>query len=316
MSFLLTAKNIRANLVLLFVAVVWGFAFVAQVQASSIGSFLYNGIRYMLGALVLIPVVILVERKKITWSVLAYTLRGSFLCSLIMFFAVNLQQYGILYNQNAGKAGFITGLYIVFVPIASIFIKKEGKNTAFTWISAIIALVGLFLVSIPSIHAFSVQGLIGDGLVLIGAFFWTAHILLTDRYAKETCPLLFAFLQFACCGFLCLIVSLFVDEISWSVIREAGLPILYGGLVSVGLGYTLQILGQRDAKPTLAAITLSCEAVFAAIGGVLILHETMTARQLIGTVLMLAAIFLAQYRPREKEKTVFLPPSDNDHKKV
>lgn len=294
-------KQVRANILLLITAIVWGFAFVAQVKASSIGSFLFNGIRYLLGALVLVPVLILLERKKITRAILKKTAIGSLICSVIMFFAVNLQQYGIILNKNAGKAGFITGLYIVFVPVAGIVLKKQSNRGARLWISVVMALVGLFLVCIPLGSSFDQNEILGDILILLCAFFWTAHIHCVDRYAKEECPLLFTVLQFAFCGLLCMVVAIFADDISWRIIYDAGLPILYGGLVSVGVGYTLQVLGQRDAQPTVATIAMSCEAVFAAIGGVLLLDEVMTVRQIIGAALMLFSIFLAQFGAPNKE---------------
>ncbi len=287
--------SITSNILLIITAIVWGFAFVAQVKASNIGSFLYNGTRYLLGALILTPIVIVFERKKINRTVFVKSLISGVICGTVMVAAVNFQQYGINITQNAGKAGFITGLYIVFIPVVGIFFKQ--KTSIYTWIAVVAAIIGLFLICVTG-DSFSFQ--FGDILVLVSALFWTAHIIFVDKFSKDSCPVLFSTLQFASCGIISMLISLFVDEISWSVISSAAIPILYGGVFSVGIGYTLQVLGQRNAKPAIASIALASEALFAAIGGVLILDEIMTVRQIIGAVLMFSAIILSQIKPKEK----------------
>ncbi len=295
-----TKRQIRSNLLLMTTALVWGFAFVAQVMASEshMGSFFYNGVRYLLGALILLPIFLIFERKKINRQIFKSTFLASLICGAIMMAAVNFQQYGIDNNMNAGKSGFITGLYMVFIPIAGIFFKQ--KTSHFTWIAVIIALVGLFLISFPAGEStFNREELLGDLLVLISAFFWTAQILCVDRFAKGSCPILFSVLQFAVCGTISMLIALFVDDISFTILSAAALPLLYGGLVSVGVGYTLQVLGQRDASPAVASIAMASESLFAAIGGALILKETMTLRQIFGALLMLAAILLAQIKPKK-----------------
>lgn len=295
-------KQIRANILLLTTAAVCGLAFVAQVKASNIGSFLFNGIRYSLGAFALLPIALFFERKKINRQVLIRTLIAGAICGIIMVAAVNFQQFGIAINQSSGKSGFITSLYIVLIPIASIFFKKRTSLPA--WIAVMMALTGLFLISVPAgMDTFNSQELFGDILVLISAFFWTAQILCVDRFAKGICPILFAVFELAVCGLISLLVSLFVDEISLSIIHSALIPILYGGLVSVGVGYSFQVLGQRDASPVVASIAMAGEAVFAMIGGVLILDETMTTRQIIGVILMSTSIFLAQVKFKKKDKS-------------
>lgn len=300
-------KQVRSNIILLIAAVMWGFAFVAQVKASEngIGSFLFNAIRYFLGSLVLIPVIIIFERKQITRKVFRHSVIAGMISGTFMMAAVNVQQYGITLNQNAGTSGFISSFYIVFIPIAYALIFRQ-KVSISSWIAVIIALVGLFLISVPlGTEVFNTKELLGQCLLMVCAVFWTAHILSVDRFSKESCPILFAFLQFAFCGLLSFIAALFVDEISISVIRGSLAPILYGGFISVGIAYTFQVLGQRDASAVVTSIAMAAEAVFAAVGGFLFMDETMSLQQVLGAVMMCVAILLPQIRLKktvEQEK--------------
>ena len=294
MNLSLKQKQLQANLLLLFAAAVWGFAFVAQVKASesNIGPFLYNGIRYLIGAIVLIPILLIAERKQITACSVKKTSVSALICGTVMMAAVNLQQFGIDCNMNAGKSGFITGLYIVFIPITGIFLgKKVGK---FVWIAVVSALVGLFLISFPNgFSGFNQSELLGDLLILGSAFLWTAQILCVDKYAKKCSPILFSILQFLACGIISMIAALIFEEISINIISAALLPILYGGLVSVGIGYTLQVVGQRHASPAVASIAMAGESIFATIGGALLLDEKMSLIQYAGAFLMFSAILTA-----------------------
>lgn len=303
-------KQIRSNIILLIAAVMWGFAFVAQVKASEsgIGPFLFNAVRYLLGALVLIPVVFIFERKQITRAILKRSMLAGVISGTVMMAAVNFQQYGIDMNQNAGTSGFISSFYIVFIPITSALVLREKVNIT-SWIAVLVAFVGLFLISVPlGTDVFNSKELLGDTLLIICAFFWTAHILSVDRFSKESCPLLFAFCQFAFCSFLSFVVSLFVDEISLAVITASLAPILYGGLISVGIAYTFQVLGQRDASAVVTSIAMACESVFAAVGGFLLMDEKMSFQQIIGAVLMSSAILLAQMKFERKNKCINKAP--------
>ena len=204
-----------------------------------------------------------------------------------MFIAASLQQVGLIYT-TAAKAGFITSLYIVLVPILGIFLKQKTYPT--TWIGAVTAAVGLYFISIN--EDFTIQ--FGDLLQLIGAFFWAAHIQVIDKFVKNVNAIKLSSVQFAVCSVLSIVTAIIFEDISIIGIYDALVPILYGGIMSVGVAYTLQAVGQRHAKPSHAAIALSMEAVFAAIGGILILNETMPMRGYLGSALMLAGMLITQ----------------------
>ena len=296
-------KQVRSNIVLIIAAVMWGFAFVAQVKASEsgIGSFLFNAIRYFLGALVLIPVILIFEGKQITRAIFRKSAIAGMISGTVMMAAVNVQQYGISLNQNAGTSGFISSFYIVFIPIAYALIFRQKVNIR-SWLAVAIAFVGLFLISVPlGTSVFNTKELLGEALLMLCAIFWTAHILSVDRFSKDSCPILFAFLQFAFCGILSFVFALFVDEISLSVISGSLYPILYGGFISVGIAYTFQVLGQRDASAVVTSIAMAAEAVFAAVGGFLFMGEEMSLQQVIGASMMCLAILLPQINLKRKK---------------
>ena len=298
-----TYKQVRSNIILIIAAVMWGFAFVAQVKASEsgIGSFLFNAIRYFLGALVLIPVIIIFESKQITRAVIRRTAIAGLISGSIMMGAVNVQQYGIALNQNAGTSGFISSFYIVFIPIVSALIFRQKVNIK-SWVAVAIAFVGLFLISVPlGTTVFNTKELLGEALLMLCAIFWTAHILSVDRFSKDSCPILFAFSQFTFCSILSFVFALFVDEISLSVISGSLAPILYGGFISVGIAYTFQVLGQRDASAVVTSIAMAGEAVFAAVGGFLFMGEEMSLQQVIGAAMMCLAILLPQITMKKKK---------------
>ena len=192
---------------------------------------------------------------------------------------------------TAGKAGFITGLYMVIVPILGLFLKQKVNNT--TWIGIVIAIIGLYLLSIN--EDFSISK--GDLLVLIGSVGWAIHILLIDNFTKKIDPLKLSSIQFATCSILSLLVAIIFEDINMVGISAALVPILYGGLLSVGVAYTLQVVAQKNAKPSHAAILLSMESVFGAIGGAMFLGERIGARGLVGCVLIFIAIMVSQLKP-------------------
>lgn len=285
---------------LLLTAMIWGFAFVAQRTGSDhVGAFVYNGIRFALGAISLIPVVLIFEREKTDKKKILDTVKYGALVGAILFTASAFQQIGIEITGSAGKAGFITGLYTVLVPIVA-FILYRQRNGVNVWIGAVIAVVGLFLLSVAD--DFTVG--IGDLILLCGALFYTMHIITIDRFVEKVSPLKFSAVQFATCAILNLVMALFFDTYDVEGIKAAIVPILYGGLGSVGVAYTLQVVAQKNVAPTPAAIIMSTEAMFSAIGGAIILHETMTLRGYMGCALIFCGIILAQLNFNKKQGDV------------
>ena len=295
----MTKKNsIWSGGLLVLTAMIWGFAFVFQkIGAESVGTFVFNGLRFAMGALSLIPVFLIFEREKFNKEKFKKTVIAPIACGTVLFIASALQQYGIELTGSAGKAGFITGLYTVLVPIIS-FILYKKKGGAGVWIGAILAVVGLFLLSVGD--GFSVE--LGDLYLLIGAFFWAGHILIIDKFIDGVSPLRFASFQFAVCAALNLIFAAFFDTFDWAAINTALVPLLYGGLASVGIAYTLQIFGQKYTDPSTAAIIFSLESVFSAIGETVVIGSVMTARGYIGCVLIFGGIILSQIKFGKRER--------------
>lgn len=292
--------KITSAFMLVLTAMIWGFAFVAQrVGAESLGAFYFNGIRFALGALSLIPVIFIFEREKFDKAKFKRTLIASVIGGAVLFTAAALQQFGIEITQSAGKSGFITGLYTVLVPVISFVIYKK-KSSVGVWIGAILAVIGLFLLSVN--ESFSVG--IGDVVLFIGAIFWAIHILVVDKFIAGISPLKFAMLQFAVCALLNLICAVCFESISLENVKTALVPLLYGGLASVGVAYTLQIIAQKYSDPTLAAIVFSLESVFSAIGGALILGEKMSGRGYIGCVLIFGGIVISQLKFEKKKEVL------------
>lgn len=284
----MNTRTLKSDLLLLLAAAIWGFAFVAQRQGMQhIGPFLFNGLRFALGTLVLLP--FLPRRQTSTPNPSPMVRYGGLLLGVILFMGASLQQIGIV-TTSAGKAGFITGLYVVLVPFFGYFLKH--RISVEHWAGALLAAVGLYFLTISD--SFILEK--GDLYVLIGAFFWTGHVLFIGWLSPRASTIRIAVMQFAVCSLLSLIVALIREPIVWSNILDAALPILYGGLMSVGIAYSLQVYGQKHAPPTHAAILLSLEAVFAVLGGWLILSETLSARSLFGCGLMLTGMLFAQVR--------------------
>lgn len=280
----------KSTFLLFLTAIIWGLAFVAQrVGAEFVGAFTFNGIRFLLGYLSLVPVILIFEREKFEKTKFIKTLLPSLLAGTILFIASTLQQLGVEWTGSAGKAGFLTGLYIVLVPIIRLFGGK--KTSILTFFGAMFALVGLFFLCMTGDELTFGKG---DVVLIIGAFFWAAHILVVDKYVNNISPLKFSMMQFFVCGLLSIIFALCTETIEFSAIKSAGIPILYGGLMSVGVAYTCQILGQKDADPTFASIVFSTESVFSAIGGAIILNEIMSGRGYLGCVLIFIGIVLSQ----------------------
>ena len=276
---------------LLVTATIWGFAFVAQrVGMDHVGPFTYNGVRFALGGLSLVPLLIAGKASTGPLTVAAgsrlFILGGGAL-GVVLYAAASLQQVALLYT-TAGKAGFITGLYVVIVPLLGLFWKQRPNPG--TVAGAALAAAGLYLLSVTG--SFEME--FGDFLVLLSAFFWSAQVLMVAWLSPRVNPVQLAFYQFAVCSVLCLITAFCFETVAWSRIYAAALPILYGGVLSVGIAYTLQVVAQREAHPAHASIIMSLEAVFAALGGWMILGETLNARGLTGCALMLGGMMLSQ----------------------
>jgi drug/metabolite transporter (DMT)-like permease len=290
------SKEIRSVFILLLTAAIWGFAFVAQrVGMEHMGAFTFNGIRFALGSVSLLPVIYFFGRKsdsdnhdeeKIDAD-FKTTLKAGMIAGTILFIAASLQQFGLIYT-TAAKAGFITSLYIVLVPILGIFLKQKTHYT--TWIGAIVAVIGLYFLSIN--ENFTIE--FGDFLEIIGAFFWAAHIQVIGKFVEKIDAIKLSSVQFATCSLLSLITAFIFEDVNLSGISNALVPLLYGGIMSAGVAYTLQAVGQKFAKPSHAAIALSMEAVFAAIGGILLLSETLPLKGYLGSALMLAGMLITQ----------------------
>ncbi len=304
----MNTKDVKSVLILLLTAAIWGFAFVAQrVGMQHVGAFTFNGVRFALGSLSLLPVIYFFGRKAKAENTgiqevinyektdLKTTISSGILAGSVLFIAASLQQVGLIYT-TAGKAGFITSLYIVLVPILGIFLKQKTHFT--TWIGALTSVVGLYLLSIN--ESLSIE--FGDLLEIIGAFFWAVHIQLIDRFVKNVDAIKLSCVQFATCSVLSLIVALIFEDVSIVGLSDALIPILYGGIMSAGVAYTLQAIGQKYAKPSHAAIALSMESVFAAIGGALLLDERLPVKGYAGCGLMLLGMLVAQSENFKKNK--------------
>ena len=285
------SKKLRGSLFLLGAAMIWGCAFTAQsVAADSIGPWTFNGIRFLLGGAEILLLVKPLER----WLSLPHRdnqnglVRAGMLCGVILIAASVLQQAGIRWT-TAGKAGFITSLYVVLVPVfAAVFLKRKVK--LHVWISAVLAVIALFLLSGAENGSVG----IGELLELLCAAAFALHILVIDRVVGDLDPIRFSGVQFLCAGIIGMIGALLFERIDPAGIQKAAVPILYAGLMSAGLGYTMQAIGQKDADPAAASVLLSLESVFSAVFGFLLLHEVLSVRELCGCALMFAAVLLSQ----------------------
>ncbi|NYB73970.1 DMT family transporter [Sedimentibacter hydroxybenzoicus DSM 7310] len=297
-------KEVKSVLILLLTAAIWGFAFVAQrVGMQHVGAFTFNGVRFALGSMSLLPVIYFFGKKstesieKIEEADFKTTVKSGIMAGSVLFIAASLQQVGLIYT-TAGKAGFITSLYIVLVPILGIFLKQKTHIT--TWLGALTAVIGLYFLSIN--ENFTIE--FGDLLEIIGAFFWAVHIQLIDRFVRNVDAIKLSSIQFATCSVLSLIVAFIFEDVNLGGLSSAIVPILYGGIMSAGVAYTLQAVGQKHAKPSHAAIALSMESVFAAVGGLLLLEEILPARGYLGCALMLLGMLVAQSENFKKDKSL------------
>ena len=284
-------RTLKSDFLLLLTSIIWGSAFVAQrVGMDHVGPFLFNGIRFALGSASLLPL-LYINREQGNFAddpPLKQVLSAGSLAGLALFAGASLQQIGIV-STTAGNAGFITGLYVVLVPIIGILLKQSTQLG--TWIGAVLAAIGLYLLSVTD--QFTIAP--GDLYVLVGAFFWAGHVHIISRYSRRIAPIKLAFWQFFICSLLSLLTGIVFETNTLSGIIAATIPILYGGICSVGIAYTLQVVAQRDAHPAHAAIILSLESVFAVVAGLLLLSEVLSLRGVVGCALMLSGMLLSQF---------------------
>lgn len=301
----LDKERVKGKLILLFVAIVWGFAFVFQNQAIEyMGPFTLNGLRCFIGALFLLPVIIYRSKKKKETIIPKDKIQkkdlivSSIICALFLFIAMNVQQFGMtLYPNDAaisGRSGFITALYVVFVPILGLFFKNKLKIGMI--VSVLLATIGMYFLCFS--HGIS-KVYIGDFVVLLCALGFSLQILFIDKYSDRVDGVKLSFFEFIICGALSMILMFIFEKPDINIILQAWFPILYLGVVSSGIGYTLQIVGQQYSKnPTVDSIIMSFESVFAAIGGALILHQKLSMLEAIGCAIMFIAIIIAQLPDR------------------
>lgn len=288
-------QQIKSSLILLLTATIWGVAFVAQsVGMEYIGTFTFNAIRCVLGGLVLIPVILVLKKKKDTgaenqekedkktlWA-------GGIACGVILCIASNLQQFGIM-EASVGKSGFFTALYIVMIPVIGIFIgKRPGIKL---WFCVALAVVGMYLLCMKD-GSFTIER--ADIMLLLCALAFSFHILVVDYFSPRVDGVKMSCIQFFVCGVLSAVGMLFTETPDISNIQAAWLPLLYAGLLSCGVGYTLQIVGQKGINPVIASLIMSLESVISALAGWVILGQVLSPKEILGCVLMFVAIIITQ----------------------
>ncbi len=287
--------GLKSFVLLFLAALIWGFAFVAQKTGMHyVGPFTFNGIRFIMGSITLLPLLIFLKRTSIINpnQALIFSFPGGILAGTVLFIAASLQQIGIM-NSTAGNAGFITSLYVILVPVFGLIWKQ--KTTWMLWAGAILAITGLFFLT--NVKAFYFTK--GDGLILVSAIFFAFHVLIIGRLASRANAVILSIMQFAVCGTLSLILAFIREKIIWDSIVNAWIPLLYGGIMSVGVAFTFQVVAQKNVHPAYAAIILSLESLFAAIGGWIMLDEHYTFTGLLGAALMLSGVILSQLRPEK-----------------
>lgn len=284
------AQSVRADFFMLMTAAIWGTAFVAQRAGMEfVGPYTFNAVRFTIGAASLVPFLFIKTEKtaQTTHMRLPHLLLSGLLAGSVLFLGSSFQQVGIVYT-TAGNAGFITGLYVILVPIMGLFFRQRPGSGV--WIGAVLAVAGLYFIN-------ETRGLSlgrGDLLVLICAFFFAAHVLIIGWLSPRNPAVPLSIYQFTVCAVWSFVAAFLNEEILIADILKATVPILYGGIGSVGIAYTLQVIGQKDAPPGHAAIILSLESVFALLGGWLVLSEAVPPSKLLGCGLMLAGMLCAQ----------------------
>ncbi|MEA1968128.1 MAG: DMT family transporter [Thermodesulfobacteriota bacterium] len=288
-------KTFKSDFILLVVASIWGLAFVAQrMGMDHVGPYTFNGIRFALGGISLIPFLIVAQKRREQKKSLESdpsikeVLKGGVVAGIILFAGASLQQVGLVYT-TAGKAGFITGLYVVIVPVLGLFLQQTSG--AGIWFGAVLAAVGLYFLSITQEMTISS----GDFLVFLSAFCFALHVIIIGKLSARIDTLRLSFVQCMLCSAASMAAAFLFEKIALQGILMAAVPIFYGGVFSVGIAYSLQIYGQKGSHPAHAAILMSLESVFAALGGWLILNEVLSGRALTGCLLMMAGMLVSQF---------------------
>lgn len=291
-------KSLRSSAMLTLTALIWGVAFVAQSEGMNyVGGFTFNGCRFLIGGVMLIPCIFLLRKVNgQQWAKLSAEeqrrqrktgIVGGICCGVFICIASSFQQFGIAHT-TVGKAGFITALYIVIVPLLGLFLKKKvGINI---WVSVAIAAAGMYLLCIT--EGFSIGK--GDFLVFLCSIGFSLHILVIDYFSPKADGVVISCVQFFTAGIISCVLMFLFEEPSWSDIRAAWLPVLYAGVMSCGVAYTLQVVAQKNTDPTVASLILSLESVFSVLAGWVLLGQVLSARELIGCALVFGAIILAQ----------------------
>ncbi len=297
-------KNLLGTAQLMLAAFIWGSAFVAQSAGMEhIGPLTFASVRFFLGAIILVPLIFIRDRmaaKRPAYhpaenSSFKSLLVSGIICGLLLTVASCLQQYGLLYT-TVGKAGFITTLYVIFVPICGLFFKERPSINV--WLAVIIAIIGLYLLCMSESLSLS----LGDGLVLLCAIVYTAHIVVVGKVSPGLDPIKLSCIQFLTVGLITLIPALIFEAPSLPSIAKAWISIAYAGVLSSGVAFTLQVVAQRHTDATIAAITMSFESVFAVLSGAVVLGQLPSLKEAIGCVVMFIAIILAQLPPLKCKK--------------
>lgn len=297
--------QIRNSLLLFLTAIIWGTSFVAQsVAMDYIKPFTFIGIRFTIGGIVLLPVIAFLEQKKKKGIMAENSSKagkkqlfiGGICCGILLMVASTLQQFGVT-GTSVGKAAFITALYIVLVPLLGIFFKRKAGVQL--WVSVVVALIGLYLLCMKE-NQFFFNGY--DVVLLLCAFTFALHILCVDHFSPLVDSVKLSCIQFFVCGFLALIGMILTEQPSMAEIMAAYRPILYAGVISSGLAYTLQVVGQKDLNPVIASLIMSLESVVSAISGWLILNQRLSKREIWGCIVMFLAIILAQVPLRTRKE--------------
>lgn len=292
-----TNSSILYSLLLVLTALIWGSAFVAQSSGmENVGPFTFISIRFIIGALVLLPVITIMDKKGTSTSPWKdkNLFKGGIICGICLFLAASSQQVGILYT-SVGKSGFITAFYIVLVPIFSIFLKKKpGK---LIWLSVLMGLIGLYLLCI---NGDSLALSKGDIFLFACAILFSIQIILIDIFAPQVDCLKLSCIQFATVGILA-IIPMITEHPTVANVSSAWISIGYAGVFSSGVAYTLQTVTQKHVKPAVASLIMSLESVFAVLFGFLILHQTLSLKESLGCIVMFLAVILAQFEPQTKD---------------
>lgn len=287
--------SLKGVFILLITALIWGASFVSQsVGAESVQPFTFMGIRTLMGAIVLVPFILITKRTVNLKTIKNGAIMGIFLC-----IATNLQQYAFYYS-TAGKIAFCTATYMFLIPVAGLFFRK--KEALVTWLCVFMGFAGLYFLCFKGGDDFSINK--GDVLSLICAVFFTCQILCIEKFTAECDGVVLSCVQFFTAGIITTILMLIFENPEWHAIKSAGTALLYSGLMSCGIAYTLQVVGQKYCEATIASLIMCMESVFAVISSAIILHEKLSGREITGCIIMFTAIVISQVYPMLKNRRI------------